>query len=87
MSTGNWFSRQPAHVRLFLYLLLAAALLLALILSLVVNSSPEWVPSDSLVEDTLVPPSADSGRQHYTPATLKLRQPESIAPAAAACPL
>ena len=80
MSTGNWFSRQPAHVRLFLYLLLTAALLLAIILSLVTNNSPEWVPSDSLVEDTLVPASADSGRQHYTPATLQLRQPESLTP-------
>jgi len=80
MSTGNWFSRQPPYVRLFLYLLVVAALLLALILSLVVSSSPEWVPSDSLVEDTLIPDSADGGRQHYTPATLKLRQPESISP-------
>lgn len=81
MSTGNWFSRQPPYVRLFLYLLLAASLLLALILSLVVSNSPEWVPAGALVEDTLIPASADSDRLHYTPGTLQLRRPDSIAPA------
>ena len=80
MSTGNWFSRQPPYVRLFIYLLLVASLLLALVLSFVVSDSPEWVPADSLVEDTLIPASADSGRLHYTPTTLKLRHPQTIPP-------
>ena len=65
---------------LFIYLLVVASLLLALILSFVVSNSPEWVPADALVEDTLIPASADGGRLHYTPTTLKLRQIETIAP-------
>ncbi len=81
MSTGNWFARQPAYVRLFLWLLLAVSVLLVLLLSFVVTDSPEWVPSDSLVEDTLIPASADGARLHFTPSTLTLRPFESLAAA------
>jgi hypothetical protein len=86
MSTGNWFARQPAYVRLFLYLLLAVSVLLVLVLSLVVTDSPEWVPSDSLVEDTLIPDSADNGRLHFTPDTLKPRLPAALPPTAPPAP-
>jgi hypothetical protein len=81
MNTDNWFVRQPTYVRLFLVVLLAVCALLALVLGLVVTDVPEWVPSDSLVADTLIPFSADAARLHFTPDTLTLRPREALAPA------
>lgn len=81
MSRDNWFARQPAYVRLFIGILLAVSAILALLLSLFVTDAPEWVPSDSRVEDTLIPNSADSARLHFTPDTLSLRPPDTLAPA------
>jgi hypothetical protein len=78
MSSDNWFGRQPAYVRLFLWIVLAAALVLTLILSFVLTDVPDWVPDDSLVKDTLVPTSADSERRHFTPHTLALKPIEAL---------
>jgi hypothetical protein len=86
MSTGNWFDRQPDYVRTFILVALAAACVLSLLLALVVTDAPEWVPDDALVEDTLIPPSADSELGHYTPETLQLRPPEVLPPAALPAP-
>jgi hypothetical protein len=80
MSTDNWFVRQPTYVRLFIGILLAVSALLVLVLALVVTDVPEWVPSDSLVDDTLIPFSADAARLHFTPDTLTLRPLEALAP-------
>lgn len=81
MSTGNWFQRQPGYVRLFIWITLLVAALLALALAFVVRDAPEWVPRDSLSEDTLVPPSADQDKGHYTPGTLHLHDPALLPPA------
>ncbi len=81
MTTGNWFERQPPHVRLFVYTSLAATALLLVALAAVVGPAPEWTPADALAQDTLVPPSADSMQRHYTPATLMLHPAAALPPA------
>jgi hypothetical protein len=81
MSTENWFTRQPAYVRTFLYILLAMATALCLLLALVLTPAPEWVPNDTRVDDTLVPPAADSNQRHFTPESLEERPIEAIPPA------
>jgi hypothetical protein len=81
MSSGNWFDRQPDYVRLFLGIVAAVALLLALVLSFVITAAPEWVPEDSLVPDTLVPPADEGAHLHFTPDTLKLRSLDALTPA------
>lgn len=78
MSTGNWLDRQPSYVRLFIILVLVAASILTLALAMVIQEAPEWVPDDSLAADTLIPPSADAGRRHYTPRSLTERSPEEL---------
>jgi hypothetical protein len=81
MNTGNWFDRQPSYVRLFLGILIVTAALLILALAFVLQEAPEWVPNDAPTEDTLIPPSADADRLHYTPRTLSERDPAALLPA------
>lgn len=80
MNTGNWFDRQPSYVRLFLGLLVVAAVLLTLALSAVLQGAPEWVPNDAPSADTLIPPAGDADRLHYTPHTLQERNPAVLLP-------
>ena len=80
MSTRNWLDRQPSYVRLFLALLLVAAAVMALALALLVHDAPEWTPADSPADDTLIPPSADGDKRHYTPGTLQLLDPAALPP-------
>lgn len=86
MNTGNWFDRQPSYVRLFLGLIVVAAALLILALALVLQGAPEWVPADAPAADTLVPPSGDADKLHYTPSTLGERDPATLPPAALPAP-
>lgn len=81
MSTGNWFDRQPSYVRLFLAIVVIASALLILLLAVVLQEAPEWTPDDALIEDTLIPPSADQNKLHFTPRSLRLHDPATLPPA------
>jgi len=86
MANDSWLTRQPPYVRYFLGIAGAAALVLLLLLAGVVQDAPEWIPTVELVDDTLIPPSADSAKRHSTPDTLVLRPMEAAPPASAPQP-
>ena len=73
-------AHQPPYVRLFLSILLVVAALLLLALAFVLREAPAWVPDDSLTADTLIPPSADRDKLHFTPKSLLLRDPSTLLP-------
>lgn len=85
-STRNWLARQPSYVRLFLGVAGAATLALLLALFLVAQEATTWVPPVQTIDDTLVPPSADSARRHYVPDTLAVLPVESLPQADAPAP-
>src|SRR3972149_2883291 len=64
----------------------SSALVLLFCLSRPPRQPADWVPDNVVTADTLVPESPDSLRRHFTPETLKLRQPAEIVPGKPAPP-
>jgi len=79
------FTRQPRHVRSFLWLLSGSALILLILVILTAGGEPEWVPSADFAEDALIPVN-DPSPPHFTPDTLTLREDGAISSVAMATP-
>ena len=80
MAESKVLLRQPSHIRTFLITVTALAAMLLVAVIFAARGRPEWTPPDRVAYDSLVPDEINTHR-HFTPETLKLRPPASIAPA------